>query len=82
MVLQQISLKKKDDLGEGELVDKILDSAGQKGTGRWTSLAALEQGVNTSIMTSACNARNISSFYEKTSTISRKWFEKSITCRN
>ena len=57
--------KEKDDLGEGELVDKILDSAGQKGTGRWTSLAALEQGVNTSIMTSACNARNISSFYEK-----------------
>ena len=50
--------KEKDDLGEGELVDKILDSAGQKGTGRWTSLAALEQGVNTSIMTSACNARN------------------------
>ena len=57
--------KENDDLAEGQLVDKILDSAGQKGTGRWTSMAALEQGVNTSIMTSACNARNISSFYEK-----------------
>ncbi len=57
--------KEQDDLAEGELVDKILDSAGQKGTGRWTSIAALDQGVNTSIMTSACNARNISSFYEK-----------------
>ncbi len=57
--------KEKDDEGEGYLVDKILDSAGQKGTGRWTSIAALEQGVNTSIMTSACNARNMSSYYEK-----------------
>ena len=57
--------KEQDDLAEGKLVDKILDSAGQKGTGRWTSIAALDQGVNTSIMTSACNARNISSFYEK-----------------
>ena len=58
-------LKETDDMAEGYLVDKILDSAGQKGTGRWTSIAALEQGVNTSIMTSACNARNISSFYAK-----------------
>lgn len=58
-------LKEADDMAEGYLVDKILDSAGQKGTGRWTSIAALEQGVNTSIMTSACNARNISSFYAK-----------------
>lgn len=58
-------LKEKDDINGGYLVDKILDSAGQKGTGRWTSIAALEQGVNTSIMTSACNARNISSFYAK-----------------
>lgn len=58
-------LKEKDDINGGYLVDKILDSAGQKGTGRWTSIAALEQGVNTSIMTSACNVRNISSFYAK-----------------
>lgn len=68
--------KEKDDLGEGELVDKILDSAGQKGTGRWTSLAALEQGVNTSIMTSACNARNISSFYEKRQQLAESGMKK------
>ena len=43
-------LKETDDMAEGYLVDKILDSAGQKGTGRWTSIAALEQCVNTSIM--------------------------------
>lgn len=57
--------KEKDEEHGGYIVDKILDSAGQKGTGRWTSIAALDQGVNTSIMTSACNARNISAAYEK-----------------
>ena len=49
-----------DDLADGELVDKILDSAGQKGTGRWTSIQALKQGVNSSIITAACNARVMS----------------------
>lgn len=42
------------------LVDKIVDSAGQKGTGRWTSIEAMEEGVNTSIITAACNARIMS----------------------
>lgn len=49
-----------DDLGEGELVDKIEDCAGQKGTGRWTSIQAMKQGVNTSLITAACNARVMS----------------------
>lgn len=44
----------------GFLVDKIVDSAGQKGTGRWTSAEALQEGVNTSIITAACNARIMS----------------------
>ncbi len=48
------------DTDGGELVDKILDSAGQKGTGRWTSIQALKQGVNSSIITAACNARVMS----------------------
>ena len=39
------------------IIDEIVDSAGQKGTGRWTSIAALKQGVNISIITAACNAR-------------------------
>ena len=37
-------LNKKDDDGL-PLVDKILDSAGQKGTGKWTGITALEEGV-------------------------------------
>lgn len=49
----------KDDAG-GELLDKIVDSAGQKGTGRWTSIESLKQGVDVSMITSACNARVMS----------------------
>ena len=33
-----------DDDGK-PLVEKILDSAGQKGTGKWTAIAALDAGV-------------------------------------
>ena len=42
-----------DDFSEGQLVDYIVDSAGQKGTGRWTSLESLKQGVNVSMITAA-----------------------------
>ena len=49
-----------DPEGDGQLIDKIVDSAGQKGTGRWTSIEAMRRGVNTSIMTAACNARVMS----------------------
>lgn len=52
--------REKDDFTEGELVDFIKDSAGQKGTGRWTSLESLKQGVNVSMITAACNARIMS----------------------
>ncbi len=54
----------KDDFEDGELVDYILDSAGQKGTGRWTSLESLKQGVNVSMITAACNARIMSNRVE------------------
>ena len=49
--------REKDDFQDGQLIDYILDSAGQKGTGRWTSLESLKQGVNVSLITAACNAR-------------------------
>ena len=52
--------REKDDFTDGELVDYILDSAGQKGTGRWTSLESLKQGINVSMITAACNARIMS----------------------
>ncbi|MEB8347556.1 NADP-dependent phosphogluconate dehydrogenase, partial [Flavobacteriaceae bacterium KMM 6898] len=35
----------KDDKGNGALVDKILDKAKQKGTGKWTSQNAMDLGI-------------------------------------
>jgi 6-phosphogluconate dehydrogenase len=47
---------------EGRLVlDLVLDRAGQKGTGRWTANAALEQGQPLTLITEAVFARNLSS---------------------
>ncbi|MFN8525212.1 MAG: NADP-dependent phosphogluconate dehydrogenase [Chloroflexota bacterium] len=44
------------------LVDLILDKAGQKGTGRWTSINALELGTPIPTIDAAVWARTISSF--------------------
>lgn len=57
--------QEKDDFADGELVDYILDSAGQKGTGRWTSMESLKQGINVSMITAACNARIMSNRVEE-----------------
>jgi 6-phosphogluconate dehydrogenase len=47
--------------GDGlPLLDKILDTAGQKGTGRWASDTALEMGVPLSLITEAVLARSLS----------------------
>jgi len=54
-------LRTKDDLSEADLIDRILDTAGQKGTGLWTSKEALDLGVDVSVITSAVFARLISS---------------------
>lgn len=52
----------KDDQGTGRpLVDLILDKAGQKGTGKWTTVAALDLGVPIPTITAAVDARIISS---------------------
>ncbi len=43
------------------LVDLVLDKAGQKGTGKWTSAIALDLGVVSPTMDAAVDARNLSS---------------------
>ncbi len=53
-------LREKDDLTPADLVDQIEDAAQQKGTGRWTSIESLEQGVNLSMITGAVYARILS----------------------
>ncbi|MEO0321512.1 MAG: NADP-dependent phosphogluconate dehydrogenase [Myxococcota bacterium] len=47
---------------DGLLVDAILDQAGQKGTGRWTVLAAIEMGIPVPTIAAAVDARGLSSF--------------------
>lgn len=62
--LTEISVKileKRDDMGEGFLIDQILDKAGQKGTGKWTAIDAGERSVAVPSISEAVNARIISS---------------------
>jgi 6-phosphogluconate dehydrogenase len=47
------------------LVDQILDQAGQKGTGKWTSQNALDLGVSLPIVTESVFARFISAIKEE-----------------
>lgn len=50
----------KDPEGDGFLVDKILDVAGAKGTGKWMSQLALDLGVPSTLVTTAVYARCLS----------------------
>ncbi|MBQ5959584.1 MAG: decarboxylating NADP(+)-dependent phosphogluconate dehydrogenase [Firmicutes bacterium] len=49
----------KDEDGSA-LVEKILDTAGQKGTGKWTGISALEEGVPLTLIGEAVFARCLS----------------------
>lgn len=47
------------------LVDKILDTAGQKGTGKWTGIAALDLGIPLTLIGEAVFARCLSAIKEE-----------------
>nr|CAD2127834.1 unnamed protein product [Meloidogyne enterolobii] len=47
------------------MVQKILDSAQQKGTGKWTGIAALEYGIPVTLIAEAVFARCLSSLKEQ-----------------
>ncbi|HMU34665.1 MAG TPA: NADP-dependent phosphogluconate dehydrogenase [Pyrinomonadaceae bacterium] len=55
-----IVLRKKDAETGKFLVDEVLDEAGQKGTGKWTSQAALDLGTPIPTIDSAVSMRQIS----------------------
>ncbi|THE11689.1 NADP-dependent phosphogluconate dehydrogenase [Bacillus timonensis] len=57
--------KKKDEETGKPLVDVILDTAGQKGTGKWTSQNALDLGVPLPIITESVFARFISAMKDE-----------------
>ena len=54
----------RDDTGAYTL-DYILDAAGQKGTGKWTAIAALDEGVPLTLITEAVFARSLSAMKEE-----------------
>ena len=54
-----------DSITGKALVDMVLDRAGQKGTGKWTSQLALDLGVPTTLISEAVFARTLSAIKEK-----------------
>ncbi|MGJ8514369.1 NADP-dependent phosphogluconate dehydrogenase [Carnimonas bestiolae] len=56
---------KKDKDSDHDVVDIILDSAGQKGTGKWTSKSALDFGVPLPLITESVFARFISALKDQ-----------------
>ena len=55
---------KKDDDGQ-PLIDKILDTAGQKGTGKWTAISALDLGMPVTLIGESVFARCLSALKEE-----------------
>ncbi|WP_099974982.1 NADP-dependent phosphogluconate dehydrogenase [Lactobacillus terrae] len=59
-------LTRKDDEGSDDyIVNKILDKAGNKGTGKWSSQSALELGVPQSLITEAVYSRYVSTYKDE-----------------
>ncbi len=63
-ITADIFSKKDPETGQA-MVDVILDSAGQKGTGKWTSQSALDLGVPLSIITQSVFSRFLSAMKEE-----------------
>jgi 6-phosphogluconate dehydrogenase len=57
-------LAKKDDDGS-PLVDKILDTAGQKGTGKWTVINSQDLGIPITLMAEAVYSRCVSALKDE-----------------
>lgn len=60
-ITSDIFLKNDEETGK-PLVEVVLDKAGQKGTGKWTSQSALDLGVPTPTITEAVFARCMSAY--------------------
>lgn len=58
-------MKQRDDRSDDYLLNQILDRAGQKGTGKWTSMESLDMGVAAPSIAEAVYARAISAMKTK-----------------
>src|SRR5579875_4017458 len=63
-ITADIFTKKDPETGK-PLVDVILDTAGQKGTGKWTSQSSLDLGVPLSMITESVFSRFLSAMKEE-----------------
>src|SRR5947208_2535686 len=61
----------KDSDGQ-PLVDKILDTAGQKGTGKWTVISSQELGIPITLMAEAVYARCVSALKDERTAAAKK----------
>lgn len=66
----------KDEDGK-PIVDKILDTAGQKGTGKWTAISSLDEGVPLTLISEAVYSRCLSAMKEER-ILASKEFNRSI----
>ncbi len=62
--ISAIIFGKKDDDGQ-PMVDKILDTAGQKGTGKWTAISALDLGMPVTLIGESVFARCLSAIKDE-----------------
>lgn len=71
--------QQKDSITDRFLLDQILDKAGSKGTGKWTSEEALETGVAIPTIDAAVASRTLSSYKEERILASKLYPKPDIT---
>ncbi|KAA0129639.1 NADP-dependent phosphogluconate dehydrogenase [Chryseobacterium sp. SN22] len=71
--------QQKDSLADGYLVDHILDKAGAKGTGKWTSEQAMEIGVSIPTIDIAVTSRILSAYKDERIKASQLYTDKEIS---
>lgn len=70
--------KVRDEFGEGELVDKILDKTGMKGTGKWTVQQAAELSIAAPTIAASLDCRYLSGLKDEREAASRVFKEAGI----
>ncbi len=67
------------DTDGAPLIDKILDVAGQKGTGKWTGISALELGLPVTLIGEAVFARCLSALKDQRVKVSKLYPRKKLS---
>ena len=63
--ITEVCLRTKDPIDGADLVEKIQDKAGQKGTGLWTVVSALKMGASVPTIYASLNGRVMSSMKDQ-----------------